>query len=288
MFEAAQEGLQKAIEGKESQGDQLESKESNDLAPDTASEQKQELIDLDKLEKFRFEGKDWTLNDLRKSYLMHSDYTRKTMELSQERKFSENLAYDIANVLRNPQLVDKFKQTYPEKFHRYLDAYGDFMNRQSEETQPEKTQQPAVDPSFLKEFNEMKNEFNSIKEQKQAQELRAAEAELDNVFSTNLKKYPSADETVVTNKALALLEQLKERGEPEQLTAKQWDLLFKSEHERVRGVLDKVKREEAQQQIKSNRLAKEAAPGGGTPGQAPAKRTFKEATEDAIKHFASR
>src|SRR3990167_2821971 len=80
-----------------------------------------DIPELDKFERVKWEGKDWSLKDLKNSVLMHSDYSRKTQEISEERKFYDNLRYDLDAIRKNPDLESKFKELYPEKFHSYLD-----------------------------------------------------------------------------------------------------------------------------------------------------------------------
>lgn len=260
-------------------------KTSTELAPDAGGDSTPEnapnLIDLDQVEKFKYRGEEWDRTRLEKSMLMQSDYTRKSQQLAETRKqfteekrFYDNLAVDIASVLKNPSLVEQFKSIYPEKFHSYLNHYQDLLEKKQE--QPGGETKSVADPRLLNRLEQVENRFRE-------QEVAAAEAQLDGIFDKFKGKYPYADEASVTTKAMALMDQLKSHGEKETLSDKQWDALFKSEHERIKTRAESSYKEEVKKQLQSNRTAKDTAPGGGTPGQAPVKRTFKQATEDAIR-----
>ena len=254
------------------------------------------LIDLDQVEKFKYQGKERDLDWLKKETMRHSDYTRKSQELAKsrnefqkEQKFYENLAIDIRNVLRNPSMVDKFKEVYPQKFHSYLEYYQDLMDGSTTPTQGQN--KVAADPRLLSQIEQLKGEVGQVKGFYHAQEVAAAEAELDQVYSKMSEKYPYADQGAVTTKAMALLEQLKAQGEPvdkQKIGPRQWDMMFKTEHERVKKIAEAKYKDEVKKQQQSNRAAKDTAAGGGTPGQAPVRRTFKEATEDAIRDLKNR
>src|SRR3954464_16064772 len=79
-----------------------------------------EMVDLESLEKFRYAGREMTPKELQQAVMLQSDYTRKTQQLAEERKYYDNLSADLSAVAQNPQLAAKFKEVYPEKFHDYL------------------------------------------------------------------------------------------------------------------------------------------------------------------------
>lgn len=244
--------------------------------PDTAPN----LIDLDQVEKFKYKGEDWDRDRLEKSIMMQQDYTRKTQSFAKQRqefqkdqKFHENLAIDIRHVLRDPSLLDKFKSTYPEKFHRYLEYYQDLMDNSPK---PQTAQKQSADPQLLSRLEQVESRFRD-------QEVAAASVQIDGIFKKFSEKYPYADENAVTSKAMTLLENIQQEDPNAKISDRQWDLLFKNDNERIQKIAETRHKAEVQKQLKSNRVAKDTASGGGTPGQAPVKRTFKEATEDAIR-----
>jgi hypothetical protein len=95
-------------------GNDSPSAQQSEAAPESTP---QTVAELDKLEKFKFEGQEYTPQELKNAILRQSDYTRKTQEFSQERRFYDNLQADLRSVRSNPALAAEFRRTYPEKFH---------------------------------------------------------------------------------------------------------------------------------------------------------------------------
>lgn len=219
------------------------------------------VTDVDSLERFKFNGREWTPKELKESYLRHEDYSRKTQSISEERKFYDNLSHDLETVKSNPALIDKFKQIYPEKFHNYLKWVG------PAETPTNKQQTPAgIDPSFVEEFKQLKAEINE-------QKVSAINAELDAKFNKLSTQYPMADEEAVIARAAALVD----KGE--KLTDKVWDSLWKSVHDRNQNLADKYYSEKVKKQTQANSKGKDVGAGGSTPGAAPVRpRSIKEMT----------
>src|SRR5271166_2884879 len=73
----------------------------------------QELIDLDKLERFLWKGKPTTRKEFESGWLRQQDYTRKTQALKESqakaeietRKFQDNLDADLEKLRQNPSLI---------------------------------------------------------------------------------------------------------------------------------------------------------------------------------------
>lgn len=235
-------------------------------------------IDLSTVGKFKFEGKDWTVDELKKSILMHSDYTKKTQAIAEERKYASNLAADLQAVRQNPSLADRFREIYPEKYH----ALVSYVTQNTQTPQPQMAQNNA-NPDLEKRLAQIeaayKNQELSIREA----QVAAAEASIDAVFGKMSKKYPLAREEVVIARAQALLEQGAElsdsRGNPNE---SMWDKIWKSVQDDMskhyEGHYKKLVNDQKQASVKG----KDVASGGGIPGQAPKKMTLKEATEHAI------
>lgn len=246
---------------------------------DTEALTAQDIIDLDKLEKFRLHGEEWTRDKLASAMLRQADYTRKTQEFAKERKYYDNLAADIRNVLRNPQLVTQFKKIYPEKFHRYLDHYEDLLGTKQTDGagKPQKTD---VDQKLLSRIDQIENRFKE-------QEVKAAEAMLDGVFSKYTEKFPFADEASVISKALALMETRKQAGESDNLSESDWNRIFQGENDRVQKLAESRYQAKVKNQLQANRKAKDVAAGGDAPSQAPKRLSMKEATEAAIRDLTN-
>lgn len=250
---------------------------STEQLPEQSSEQGQEqatqeqILELESLPKFKYAGRELTAKELQGMVMMQSDYTRKTQAIAEERKYYENLQADLDAVKSNPTLAAQFKQVYPEKFHKFLGYVAS-------KTQQEKPAQNAqwksqMDPDFLERFNRVEKELNERK-------VQAIEAELDAKFSKLSKQYPMADEEAVVARAQTLLE----KGQ--KLTDQVWNELWKGVHDRNTKLAEQFYAGKVNQQKTANAKGKDAASGGGLPGQAPKlPRTIKEASDHALKEL---
>lgn len=220
------------------------------------------VFDLDSAEKFKWQGREWTTKELQSAYMAHSDYTRKTQALAEERKFYDNLSVDLEAVKHNPALMSEFKRVYPEKFHTYLNYV---QSKQTEMQAQNQTQ--GIDPQF-------KERFERLERQLHEKEVSAIEAELDAKFQKFSSKYPMADEEAVVARAQAMLT----RGD--KLTDETWDNLWKSVHDRNQKLADDYYSKKIKEQKSASQKAKDVGSGGGTVGHAPFKpKTLKEATD---------
>lgn len=265
MFEATEGGLDSIQETTQ----ELPESSSQETATPTA----QDVFDLDSAEKFKFGGREWTPKELTSSVMMNADYTRKTQELSKERKYYDNLDADLKTLQGNPALIDQFKQIYPEKFHRYLE----FIQVANRGGQASSRQQAGVDPQFMSRLEQVENRFRE-------QEIGAIEAQLDAKFTVLSKKYPFADEEAVIARAERLLES-KPKGE-KKLTDSELEQLWKQVDSRGQELAKKHWGQKAQQQKEMNARGKDVASGGWTPGQAPRRpRTIREASDLARREL---
>lgn len=248
-----------------------ESEQSLETSPVEQTSAAPQVVDLDSLEKFKYAGRELTPKELQSMIMMQSDYTRKTQALAEERKYYDNLGADLAAVKANPSLADRFKSVYPEKFHSYLDyVVSQSTQGQGAQQQTQQTPQYQIDPEFKRRFDAIESELNERK-------IAAINAELDAKFKTLSEKYPYADEEAAIARAQALID----RGE--KLTDKVWEGIFKSVHERYDQLIKKQQSAQFNKQKQANLKGKDAAAGGGIPGQAPKQpRTIKEASKFAL------
>lgn len=220
-----------------------------------------EPLDLDSVEKFRFQGREWTPKDFTAGVMMQADYTRKTQEMAQERKYSENLSYDLEKVAQNPNLISEFKKIYPEKYHSYLRFLGGQSN------QPKTEGGGSADTQLLSRLEKVEQQFHQ-------RQIEAIEAELENLTSKYSKKYPMADEEAV----MARAQVLHERGET--LNDKAWESLWKQVNDRNEALFKSRYSQQVKQQTQANAKGKDVASGGGIPGTAPKNpKTVREAGE---------
>ena len=228
---------------------QVESTETQSV--EAQSSEQPSVVDIGSLERFKYNGREMTPKEFGEAYLRHEDYSRKTQAIAEERKYYENLNYDLEAVKNNPALADKFKQIYPEKYHGYLKwvaSEQSATNKQVQEKDPEQ--------SFKEEFYALKKEINE-------QKISAINAELDAKFTKFLDKFPYADEEAVVARAQVLLD----KGE--KLTDKVWESLFKASNDRTQGIAEKHYSDKFKKQNQANLKGKDVPAGGATPGAAP-------------------
>lgn len=295
-FEEVSEALHESLNGADKpQAETVEASAENNQTPTN------ELVDLSNIGKFRWEGKDWTLEDLKKSVLMQSDYTKKTQALAKERqeyqslvesrKFDVNLKADIKNVLQNPDLVSRFKDIYPAEYHEILDmALKNVGQNNQQGSQTQQTQPNSVNPVIDKRLSQVEHALKEQMDLARAAQVEAAGASIDSVFSKMSKKYPMADEEVVIARAQALLEKgvklTNDRGEQNEDV---WDKIWKTINDATQKRFEGHYKKQVDEQKSANVKARDTASGGGIPGQGPRpKMTIKEATAAAIKHFENR
>lgn len=242
-----------------------------------ASEQAPSMVDLDKVEKFTYGGKEWTAKELQSAIMMNADYTRKTQALAEERKYVDNLQADLEAIKMYPQLADKFREVYPEKYHAYLNYVlkDQDTSQITQVSQSNKAQYLPIDPTIMNRFETIEKHFFD-------QEVKAASANIDNIYSKMTAKYSMADERTVTATAQALLES------KENLTSELWEKIFKDDHDRNKQRYDSYYKGLVDKQQKSSKVARDIGPGGGTAEKSGKKLNFKEATEMAINELSNR
>lgn len=274
-FEEAREQLEKSVDneapaesGAPSGGAQPEGKASS-------------ITDLDSLEKFKFDGKEWTAKDLKAAYLMQSDYTRKTQALSEERrkleessKFDLNLRYDLDAVIKDPSLAGKFREIYPKEFHQFLDRIS-AQSMQPKDQQQSNVQQ--IPPEFMGRLDKLESTLFE-------KEVQTESAQIDNIMQKLGGQYKIAAK--VPDLILARAESMAQKG---RLDEKAWESLYKSVQEDAEKVFKELYADQFKEQQTASRRAKDAGAGGGTPGQAPvAPKSLKEATRAALDALTGR
>lgn len=245
--------------------------QDNSTAPTTQNNSSsEEPLNLDGVVKFKLGDREWTPDQLRKSILMHSDYTKKTQAVAETQKYWDNLDYDLDKVRSNPQLAQAFRQTYPKAFHKYLKDTGSEANQTP-------VDRPAVDPELLERFSRIENYV-------QEKEIQANEARIDAVFATLSKKYPDGDEDVVLARAQAMID----KGES--VDERVWEHLWKNSHDKYQQKFESRQKQTLTNQRNANLMARGPASGGGTPASAPptTKMNMKQATDYAIKQLSGK
>ena len=234
------------------------------------------LTDLDKLERFRFAGREWTPKELKSAHLMHSDYTKKTQELAETRKYADNFAADLQTVLSDRARLEEFRRIYPKEFVAVAERIlaGQPGQPNASPAQPTSTDPLKDHPEFLR----MRGELNEWKQEKEKAEIAANQSWLDNQFATLSKRYPFADHEVVTARAEVAMRngtQLK----PDDAGQSVLEKLFKQNDAEVKARWEKHYKEKVNQQLEAGKRGRDVGSGGGTPTGAPKGfKTIKEAT----------
>lgn len=248
----------------------------SDTAPQgDNSNQSDEALNLESVLKFKFGEREWTPDQLRKAIMLQSDYTKKTQQISEERKYFDNLHYDLENIRSNPDLVNEFMKVYPKQFHQYLKLVGaNSEEAQNRQVQAQSEKAP-IDPQLIAKLERVENYIRDT-------EVKAKEAELDAKFSSLSKKYPEGNEDLVLARAQALID----RGVP--ITDEVWDKLWKQSHDSFVSKFEAKQKQTLQQQRDSNNRASGPSSAGGVPTNAPRRESFKQATERAIQELHGR
>lgn len=231
-----------------------------------------ELHDLEKLERFKFDGRETTYKDLKSAYMRNEDYTRKTQELSQERNYYDNLNADLARVRSNPELATKFREIYPEKFHAYLD----YVSQKQSEAPAAKgaDTQPALDPKLISRIDQIEKMVTEDK-------VTAIEAKLEAQDQRMAAKYAMASIKAVYADA----QEMHKKGT--KLTEEVWERLWRDNHEEHSKRYEAHYKNQVEKQKEANSRSKDTGAGGGIPGQAPQRVALKDVGEHYIKSSQS-
>lgn len=244
-----------------------------------------EVVDIDSQQKVMFNGKEYTPEELNKAMLMQSDYTKKTQALAAERKYYDNLQYDLEAVREKPELATQFKKLYPEKFHSYLSFLNTEANTQSGGEKSGDSKDPLVQ-TLKQEIDELKNKLGTYDQKFHEEKVEAEDARLDAVFQNLSGKYDLADEDAILNRAQALIDANKENPNF-RMTDAAWERLFKADHEaRDKRYSERHKRL-LEAQAKQGGRGNDGGPGGAAPGRPRKRETMAEATERMIQDLSN-
>jgi hypothetical protein len=237
--------------------------------------------------KVKIDGKIFTVAELKKSMLLHKDYTKKTQQLSKEQKdlaseklFVANVDIDIEKVLKNPQAYEaQFYKIYPPKYQRRYEQ--EKMRRMTGQSAPEGGGDPnaSQDPfqqNMLKFMRDVDSRLTTYEEDTQLAKTQREEARLDAAFTRLSAKFDLGDEAanqVLHDQVVQAALQLGHDPSPEDLT-KLYQDGFKvfDNFAKTRGSNTYKAQKDA------NRRASDIGAGGGTPSAAPVTpRTLKGA-----------
>ncbi len=239
------------------------------------------LTELDKLERFKYQGQEWTPKDLEKAILRQKDYTQKTQQIAEERKqieslkaeekFYVNLAADLRLIEKNPNLASEFIKVYPQKFHSYLKQ----VLQDNRQAQPSQGQQPSYDVDVMSELQQMRSFIHK-------QEVEKNTVEINSLVDKYSKTYPDAIPELAIGRVFEAYNQLLAQDPNAKLTAKMWEDTFKTVDQEIKQMVKTKYGDLVKKQTAANSKARDVDSGGGTPGRAPKK--FKNLGE--VRDFA--
>ncbi len=228
------------------------------------------MTELDGLSEFSFQGEKYTPDQLHKMFTEHKTYSSQADEYKKEKEYSDNLQIDLDNVLADPRLAEKFKATYPKKYHAVLDGY--LKTNGQAPAQSNTAQSPTLPKEFLNEFGQVKERLKFFEQRAYDAEVASANAKLDAIVPPLMKKFPMAIEDQVYTRA----ENILQSGQ--KLTEKTWERLVRESHESAQKRADQFYGLKMKSQLEKGQRGADVGPGGASPGQAPVKpKTFAEA-----------
>jgi hypothetical protein len=270
-----------------------ESTGDNQSTPSTQTTA-QQLADLDKLERVRFGGKELSVKELKASLMRQDDYTRKTKELAETRKFSDNFAYDFAKVVKSPSLMAEFKKIYPAQYVEMVESYlkeqgigqvAEQVDVGGDENLPEHIQKLLE--NRLKPYEEKFQKLDAWEQNVKEQETKAISEQLDTLHDRYGKKYPFADPDLVDFR----VQIAKEKGVEvtRENLGQVYEAIYKSLHEHQSKRLNAEQKAKVTEQVKAGQAAKDVSGGAGLPAAAPKKYAkFSEITKDVMSQFGGK
>jgi hypothetical protein len=248
-----------------------------------ATQAAQVLAELDKMEKFKFEGREYTPKELKKAMMMQRDYSTKTTSLANERKafegerkYWENLHADLAFVQKNPNAAALFLKEYPEKFHSYLKNIFETPKDGQTAQNPSQKELKHPDLDLLSRLTKMES---VLAEQETAKNLSFIDKNMDAMA----KKYPDA----LPDLALAKVHDAYISGA--KVDEALFDKAFKESDAQMKHILKTRYQDRIKKQTEANNKGKDVSAGGGTAGLAPKKfNNIGEVTKFAAARLSGR
>jgi len=267
--------------------EQSDTQSDQDISPGLETKQRdqdtqeeaQAILDLAQVGKFKINGQDMTYEDLQKAMLRQQDYTKKTQELAGERKFIDNLRFDLESVKGDPRLAEKFKQIYPEKYHGYL-AFA--LNQQQTQA-PQGLPTAQLPPELAEKLEQHERMLSEFRTESQAATSEALDSMFSSLESDLQKKYKLADlthvygmvENYIAENQISSKDMLKNK----EATQKMFEQFTKASHDAVTKRYKEFQQEELQKAKQVNAKASDIGRGGGTATAPPVKLKLKDVAD---------
>lgn len=250
--------------------------------------EQESLADLSTYSRFKLGEKEYTREQLEKGFMFQSDYTKKSQELAQERKFYTNLQADLEKVKGNPALAASFKEIYPKQFHHFLGYVSRETNSQT--SNPNANSKPEVQSHVDPRLDQVLSKVEMLEKERYEERISQNATHIDSMFTKFSAKYPLAtpegDENYVLNKAQAIA---KDLDPGQKMTDEQWEKIFKEASAHYTKAFENHYKTRFNNQKAAHVRGKDIGSGGGIPGGAPQMpRTIKEASRIAEEDFTRR
>lgn len=280
------------LAGDESAGGNASAEPTDPAARQAQADAINEYLDFEanKGKKIKIGDQEFTLAELQKGHMRQQDYTRKTQELAQDRKFADNLDADLEKIAGDPALLVEFKRIYPPKYHALGDRAARYSGKAAE-TNPgagNKGDQKG-DPELMAKIQKLEDAETKRAAEAREREIKSYEQEIETTMKELGPKFPLANDDLVLVKAQQLLHHLRvkaqERGEDAgkvKLTKQHWERVYKLTHEQSEKAYQAHFNKQRQKQQGAHSQGRDVAAGGGAPGQAPAGMKLKDVKDHMI------
>jgi len=261
-----------------------------------------QVYELEKLGKFRFDGREYTLDDLKKERMLQRDYTEKTQKLAEERrqyqaqleeykaykeeeKYRLNLEADIKHIKDNPDklqlLASEFMKIYPASFHYRLQQVLSEMQGQK----PQAQQQSNV---LSYEQLQAQQRLEKLEEFYNQQQIAQHESKINAQIESLKNKYPDARVKEVIGDVYEAYQALLEKDANAKFPERMWEEAFKANDAEIKKLISSKTKSLQTKQLERNAQAKDVpSSGGAAVGRAPAKMSIKQATEYAARTLSA-
>lgn len=244
----------------------------NGAAPDNKETKTSEpqVTDLDSLEKFKFQGRELTREEL--TELVQKAQQPQESEAS---KFDRAFRLDLDVVLKDPNRLNDFKSVYPPEYVQIVERLLGQRN-----TTPTSGQNAVDAAPKDPRFEEMYSTVQEFKAQQKEQRVQSFERQLDTSFEKLSKKFPEADPEVINSRCLALSQQgVQLTDKAGKIQDAVLEKLFKQDHDKRAAYYEQKYRAKVDAQKQANSRSRDMGTGGSVSspsGKQP--NTLKEAT----------
>lgn len=241
-----------------------------------------DLTDLDKLERFRFNGREISRKELNDSFMRHADYTRKTQEVAEARKYADNFDADMRTVMENPQLLEELKKVYPAGYVQIAEQILSHRQQQQPGQQPQPADQTkfSLPPEIMAKIDKV----DKWEREMQERSTQATLEQLDSLHERLGSKYPYADPDVVDRRIeLAIDKGLKIDKDN---LSRVYENAYKMHNDAYKSRVDAQAKKKVEDQVKAGKQARDVGAGSSPPGNAPKKYgKFSEINKDVFSAF---